>query len=198
MSNRWWANGAKNINNSLSHYLRTASTTNSSRGFTIVELLIVIIVIGILAAIIVVAYQGVTAKANATKAQTNADSVVKKAEAYNADSSGGNGTYPACDVTGTTCTAGFMSVTGLGAMPTGITAQPGAPTSTNGTTTVQYLACGESSVNAAHSATGYVVGWWNFSSSAVNYYVGGSATGAGGSGNGTYTSYTCPATVSTL
>lgn len=35
-----------------------------TRGFTIVELLIVIVVIGILAAIVIVAYQGVTNRAN--------------------------------------------------------------------------------------------------------------------------------------
>ena len=38
-----------------------------SQGFTIVELLIVIVVIGILAAITIVAYNGVTAKAQATR-----------------------------------------------------------------------------------------------------------------------------------
>ncbi|PIZ60082.1 hypothetical protein COY18_01845, partial [Candidatus Saccharibacteria bacterium CG_4_10_14_0_2_um_filter_41_11] len=37
------------------------------RGFTIVELLVVIVVIGILAAITIVSYTGITAKANTTK-----------------------------------------------------------------------------------------------------------------------------------
>ncbi|MBC7868582.1 prepilin-type N-terminal cleavage/methylation domain-containing protein, partial [Candidatus Saccharibacteria bacterium] len=59
-------------------------------GFTIVELLIVIVVIGILAAITIVSYSGITARANTTKAQTNAASAQKVAEAYNADA----GYYP--------------------------------------------------------------------------------------------------------
>ncbi|RYX79148.1 prepilin-type N-terminal cleavage/methylation domain-containing protein [bacterium] len=40
------------------------NTYRNQKGFTIVELLIVIVVIGILAAIVIVAYQGVTARAN--------------------------------------------------------------------------------------------------------------------------------------
>jgi prepilin-type N-terminal cleavage/methylation domain-containing protein len=79
-----------NINN-----LRLLSHLPSTRGFTIVELLIVIVVIGILAAIVIVAYNGVQNSARATQAQAAATTVAKKAEAYNADSSGGNGSYPA-------------------------------------------------------------------------------------------------------
>lgn len=52
------------------------------RGFTIVELLIVIVVIAILAAITIVAYNGVTQKANASVAQNNASEVEKKLKLY--------------------------------------------------------------------------------------------------------------------
>jgi prepilin-type N-terminal cleavage/methylation domain-containing protein len=62
----------------------------SSRGFTIVELLIVIIVIAILATLVITAYNGVQAKARDVKRQSDAESVQKAAEAYNAD----NGSYP--------------------------------------------------------------------------------------------------------
>lgn len=59
-------------------------TSRYKPGFTIVELLIVIIVIAILAAIVIVAYQGITNKANASKYQTDAVTLAKKAEAYGA------------------------------------------------------------------------------------------------------------------
>jgi prepilin-type N-terminal cleavage/methylation domain-containing protein len=71
--------------------LKSKLTNKSQSGFTIVELLIVIVVIGILAAITIVAYNGVTARANTTSAQAAAGSALKKAEAYNVEEAG----YPA-------------------------------------------------------------------------------------------------------
>lgn len=59
-------------------------TKTIKKGFTIIELLIVIVVIGILAAIVVVTYQGVQNKANTTAAEQNAREVVNKASAFNA------------------------------------------------------------------------------------------------------------------
>lgn len=75
--------------------LENIKTMKKDRGFTIVELLIVIVVIAILAAIVIVAYNGVQNQARTTQAQAAASTVAKKAEAYNADPNGGNGTYPA-------------------------------------------------------------------------------------------------------
>ena len=53
------------------------------KGFTIVELLIVIVVIGILSTIVIVTYQGVQDKANAVANLTSAKEVLGKAEAFN-------------------------------------------------------------------------------------------------------------------
>lgn len=56
-----------------------------SQGFTIVELLIVVVVIAILAAITIVSYNGITARANTSSAQSTAAMIIKKSEAYNAE-----------------------------------------------------------------------------------------------------------------
>jgi len=59
-------------------------------GFTIVELLIVIVVIAILAAIVIVAYNGIQTRAKDTRKQSDIKQVQKLVEAYNAE----HGEYP--------------------------------------------------------------------------------------------------------
>src|SRR5690554_8196211 len=61
------------------------------RGFTIVELLIVIVVIAILAAIVVVAYNGVTKQAYETSLKSDLRNASTQLELYNTMGSG----YPA-------------------------------------------------------------------------------------------------------
>lgn len=60
-------------------------------GFTIVELLIVIVVIAILAAITIVAYNGIQNRANDTSIQSDLKNIAQKLEMFKVD----NGYYPA-------------------------------------------------------------------------------------------------------
>ena len=71
--------------------LQNIKKAKGEKGFTIVELLIVIVVIGILAAIVIVAYIGVTNNARNSKYKSDAASIQKVAEVINTD----NGSYPA-------------------------------------------------------------------------------------------------------
>lgn len=59
-------------------------------GFTIVELLIVIVVMGVLAAITIVAYNGIQNRANDTAVQNDLASIAKKIQLWNAEM----GAYP--------------------------------------------------------------------------------------------------------
>ena len=70
--------------------LRPSPSTRGS-GFTIVELLIVIVIIGILAAITIVAYNGIQNRARTSAAQSLAAQANKKVMAYQAS----EGSYPA-------------------------------------------------------------------------------------------------------
>lgn len=63
------------------------------RGFTIVELLIVIVIIGILAALVIVAYNGIQNRAKNTKTISAANAWVKIIKQYQADA----GSLPTAD-----------------------------------------------------------------------------------------------------
>lgn len=67
-------------------------------GFTIVELLIVIVVIGILAAISIVAYNGIQSRARDTQRKQDVQTISKALELYYID----NGQYPT-SVCGSSC-----------------------------------------------------------------------------------------------
>ena len=146
-----------------------------AQGFTIVELLVVIVVIGILAAITIVSYTGITAKANTTKALSNAQSAQNVGEIYFAD----QGKYP---ILTTDFSAGTTAK-----LPTGVTIALGqagtiaSPTGTepltlltaaNKAVTVTY-ACsgGTASAGACTGATGGKITYWDFSTSAVSTNV---------------------------
>lgn len=62
----------------------------NSKGFTIVELLIVIVVIGILALLVITTYSGIQAKARNSKRQTDVQAIQTQLEAFFSQ----NGYYP--------------------------------------------------------------------------------------------------------
>lgn len=138
----------------------------SDRGFTIVELLIVVVVIAVLAAITIVSYNGITNRANASAAEVSAKTVVTKAEAFQADGGNAAGTYPASraeliSATSDKVYSGLTSasfVTGVGAT---------LPTSAS-KTLVQYLVCGANALSGG-AISGAVVGgrvaYWNYAAS---------------------------------
>jgi len=143
----------------------TKIKSQSERGFTIVELLIVIVVIGILAAITIVSFNGVTARANATSAKAAAASAIKKAEAYNAEKA----TYPTApaQLTGAASTDTFQltgvtfnNVAGTG---TGSSLVPptAAPTAAQGSATINFFNC----------ATGARFDYWDYASTAPNKWT---------------------------
>lgn len=126
------------------------------RGFTIVELLIVIVVIGILAAITIVAYNGVTARANATSAKAAASSVLSKAQAYNAD--GPTSAFPVDpDNLTTAASTTTYALTGITFMATDATTAPTGPSQ------VKFFTCA--------SPTGIQVEYWDYASTASDKWT---------------------------
>lgn len=74
-------------------------------GFTIVELLIVIVVIGILAALVITTYNGIQQKGRDTKRKTDLKALQSKVEEYYVN----NTRYPCLVVTTSTCAADLNS-----------------------------------------------------------------------------------------
>ena len=135
----------------------------AEKGFTIVELLIVIVVIAILATITIVSYNGVQNRAKSTAAQKSASTVRDKAEAYNAL----NSTYPVGAATSAAMTTTFNSTTESALTGTGVTLAA-TPTAANGQTTVRYAGCS--------NGAGYTITYWDYTAGTLSGTLTGGAT----------------------
>lgn len=126
---------------------------SSQRGFTIVELLIVIVVIGILAAITVVAFNGVQNRARDTRVQSDIRSVASMIEQYAAV----QGSYPT--------TGGLSIVFSDDNCPAGSSQADWVPSVTGTLPQSQQPAKGASGGNGcymyASDGTSYIVSAWN-------------------------------------
>lgn len=121
------------------------SKSQSERGFTIVELLIVVVVIAILAAITIVSYNGITNRANQSASKSTASSVQKKVELYQAEENN----YPtAAQLTGAPASKSYSGLS---------TSTFGTPTSENGKGVVAYNTCGTSP-----NFTGATIDYWHY------------------------------------
>lgn len=87
------------LSNKLKHRSGARSNSYASLGFTIVELLVVIVVIGILASITIVSYTGVFQKATSVSLISDLSNASKQLKLYYLD----HGTYPTSIDAGTGC-----------------------------------------------------------------------------------------------
>lgn len=98
------------------------SLNNKQRGFTIVELLIVIVVIGILAALVITTFNGIQQRGRDTERQTDIKALHGQLEAYYAQ----NGSYPTLAEMNDRTTNGFVD-TNLKGLDAGAFEDPTPP-----------------------------------------------------------------------
>ncbi|MFZ1249947.1 MAG: prepilin-type N-terminal cleavage/methylation domain-containing protein [Candidatus Microsaccharimonas sp.] len=145
------------------------STSNKQlSGFTIVELLIVVVVIAILAAITIVAYNGISSRAKTSSAASAAASVAKAVEIYSSQI----GAYPSTQaaLNGSSSNGqpyATPNVVFLSAIPTSAPSNPASVTLTK---------CDAS--GGSTGGLGNQIVYWNYSTNSIGAYTQGS-TGSG-------------------
>ena len=148
--------------------------TVKTRGFTLVELLIVIVVIAILAAITIVAYNGIQQRAHTSSQKTAASTLHKKVEAYFAI----NNTYPTYSSTPNTITPLLNGIKDSSLAGSSIslkgTALTGAPA--NDSILDLELCAAVASMTTGTVPTGFAIFIWDATQNPAKAY----ATNAGG------------------
>jgi prepilin-type N-terminal cleavage/methylation domain-containing protein len=96
-----------NISNNIGGWALMTSLKRKQSGFTIVELLIVIVVIGILAGLVITTFNGIQQKGRDTERETDIKALHGQIEAYWAQ----KGYYPSLtEMNDRTATTGFVAV----------------------------------------------------------------------------------------
>lgn len=151
----------KRVKNTLTH--------KNHRGFTIVELLIVIVVVAILASITIVSFSDVSTKGKDSAAEAAVTAFKKKADLYAKD--GPTGTYPvaATDLTSDSVKSYYISDYTITYVTTDASR---TVNSANGTTTLNIRKCSGSLTSQAAITTTNITGLqiisWNFSDKTYN------------------------------
>lgn len=173
--------------------MHTPSKNLTSRGFTVVELLIVIVVIGILAAISIVTYGGVQQNARDKSISSDLDNVAGEITRYSVNNAGMLGTAIQW-YSGGAVNPNIQAVPTAGnvidvvATSTDYCIRGYNPSANKNSITNSYakgstdLACATMPASAAAGGTGgAIVGWWKFNgnaNSSVNTLSDGVVTGA--------------------
>lgn len=133
-----------------------------NQGFTLVELLIVIVIIAILTVVSLVAYNGLQNQAKTSAAKSTVDSVAKKAELYNTE----EGKYPSqiSDLTGAdTNKSYYIAPANVTQLASGTSFASDTPT-----TTVEYEKCPAASTG---NPTGAKIKFYDYSKNSVETRV---------------------------
>lgn len=133
-----------------------------NQGFTLVELLIVIVIIAILTVVSLVAYNGLQNQAKTSAAKSTVDSVAKKAELYNTE----EGKYPSqiSDLTGAdTKKSYYIAPANVTQLASGTSFASDTPT-----TTVEYEKC---PLTGTGNPTGAKIKFYDYSKNSVETRV---------------------------
>lgn len=167
--------------------MQVPSSMKNQRGFTIVELLIVIVVIAILAAITIVAYNGIQNRAKTSALLSSVSQGVKKVQAYAALN---NDNYPA-DATAAGLTGSAGTTYTVSSNNTSSPKQYCVTVSSNNLTYFQTSAMSQPAQGTCIS----LLAWWPFNGNASDMSGNGAdgtvngatlTTGATGATNGAY------------
>ncbi len=141
---------------------------NKNQGFTIVELLIVVVVIAILAAITIVSYNGITSRANNSNAKSAASSTAKKIEAYAAEATTSGYPLQPTALTGAAAAGTTYQLSGVTFVATPPATAPNPPS------TLVFYRCGTAAAAAATTlatttvVTGARIGAWDYEAGSFN------------------------------